>query len=327
MDLIDRLQLEHPVVQAALGGGLSRGELAGAVSAAGGLGQVATLSPDEFRDEIRHARAIAPSRPVAANLLMPFTRAAHVRVCIEEGVEAVSMFFGFSAQIVSELREANIFVIHQIGTPTEAKRAIADGADALIAQGIEAGGHLLAEEPRDDALHSIIGVAGGRPVLAAGGIVTADQTRAALDAGAAAVVAGTRFLLTYECNAHPEYQRRVLGADNTIETMLFGFGWPARHRVAPNAATDRWCSQDGRGSPLVTALNRPTGILRRFVPLRLAGSFTARQRPRVPQFGPGPPVRGMPDRVVDSSALYAGQGASEIHSVVPAAEAVSLLAP
>jgi hypothetical protein len=76
--------------------------------------------------------------------------------------------------------------------------------------------------------------------------------------------AGTRFLLTHEANANRECQRRIINADKTIETNLFGFGWPLLHRVAPNAATRRWCDDDGEADPLSAALNaasRPLSVL------------------------------------------------------------------
>ena len=93
-------------------------------------------------------------------------------------------------------------------------------------------------------------------MLAAGGIGSREAARAALDAGAAAVVCGTRFLLTDECRAHPAYKRRVLGAPRTLETLLFSVGWSERHRVVPNAATARWCARSECGPRAVLALNR-----------------------------------------------------------------------
>jgi NAD(P)H-dependent flavin oxidoreductase YrpB (nitropropane dioxygenase family) len=326
MDLLDRLRLEHPVVQAGLGGGLARAELAAAVSAAGGLGTIGIMGPRQLAHEIRAARAGAPERPFAVNLLMPFTTPAHVRACIEGRVDAVVLFYGFAPKVVAALRDAGVLVIHQVGRPVEARRAIDDGADALIAQGLEAGGHLLGVKPLDETLPAILEVAQARPVLAAGGIATGERARAVLDAGAAAVVAGTRFLLTRECHAHPEYQQRVLGASHTLDTKLFGFGWPARHRVVPNAATERWCATRDAGSAIVRALNRPTGRLGGILPLETLTFMARLQRPRMPVFSPGPALRGMPARTVDTTALYGGAVARDIHRIVSAAEAVRELA-
>lgn len=322
VELLDRLGLEYPVMQAGMGGGISRAELAGAVSAAGGLGTIGIMPPGQLAREIRTAHELAPRRPLAVNLLLPFVKPAHVRACIGERVDAVVLFYGFAPKMVAALREAGILVIHQVGQPTQARRALADGADALIAQGHEAGGHLLGVTPLDQALPAVLEVAGTAPVLAAGGIATGARTRAVLDAGATAVVAGTRFLLTDECHAHPEYQRRVLGAERTLDTELFGFGWPARHRVVPNAATDQWCAGQDAGASLVRTLNRPTGRLGSLLPLETLQTIARLQHPNIPMFSPGPALRDMPARTVEATALYGGMVARDLHRVVPAAGAV-----
>lgn len=328
MDLLDRLRLERPVVQAGMGGGLATAELAAAVSGAGGLGTVGIVpDPAAFARELRHAQERAGGRPVAANLLVPFARDAHVTACIEAAVDAVVLFCGWAPRHVARLRAAGILVLHQVGTPEQARRALADGADGLIAQGAEAGGHLLGVEPTTTALARLLAVAGERPVLAAGGIASREAAAAALRAGAAAVVAGTRFLLTEECRAHPGYKSRALRAERTIETRLFSVGWSDRHRVLPNAATQRWCARAERGPAPVLALNRLLApALRRLPPSAVAATI-ARQRVAVPLYGPSAPLRGMDDRLLDVTPLYAGVCAREIGTVVPAADAVRALDP
>lgn len=318
MDLLDRL--EHPVVQAGLGGGIAGARLAAAVSRAGGLGTVGTSGARRFAAELRAAREQAPGRPVSANLLMPFVRREHVEACVAARVDAVSLFFGFDAEIVATLHAAGIPVLHQVGTAEQARRALAEGADALIAQGIEAGGHLLAREPLHAFLPKALDVAGGRPVLAAGGIATAADARGALDAGAAAVWAGSRFLLTTESAAHPAYKARVAGAPRTIETRLFGLGWPDRHRVVPNAATERWA-----GSRAVAVLNASSRRLGRLVPDRAQDRLPALQRAGVPLFSPAALLEGMPDDRVEATPLYAGECVAAIPDVIPAADAVRSL--
>src|SRR4051812_44942169 len=209
-----------------MGGGLATAELAAAVSAAGGLGTVGILpDPQAFADELRRAGRAAAGRPIAANLLLPFARRAHFDACAETGVDAVVLFCGSAPGGVRRLREAGILTFAQVGTPEQARQAIDDGVDGLIAQGREAGGHPLGVEPTTSFLGKALEAAGGRPVLAAGGIAARATAREALDAGAAAVVAGTRFLLTEECRAHPAYKQRVLGARRTLDTMLFSMGW------------------------------------------------------------------------------------------------------
>lgn len=122
------------------------------------------------------------------------------------------------------------------------------GADGIILQGVEAGGHVrgtsgaLALLERTRAT-----LAGETSIWLAGGIAERRDVESALAAGAEAVVAGTRFLLTGESDAHPEYKGRLLAARETVLTELFGVGWPAPHRVVRNAATERWLRGDPRG--------------------------------------------------------------------------------
>jgi nitronate monooxygenase len=324
----ERMGLERPVVQAGMGGGLSTSRLAAAVSNAGGLGTVGILpDPAAFEADLRRARELAADRPLAANLLLPFARREHVEACIAADVQAVVLFCGSSPGAVARLRSAGIFVLQQVGTPEQARRAIADGVDGLIAQGIEAGGHLLGEAPTLTTLARVIDIAGGRPVLAAGGISSRAGAAAAMDAGAGAVVAGTRFLLTDECDAHPAYKQRVLGAPRTLDTLLFSVGWSDRHRVVPNAATDRWCARSERGPAPVVALNRALAPALQRLPPRMATATLSRQRLGIPLYGPAAVLAGMDERLLDVTPLYGGTCAAEIHTVIPAAQAVAELSP
>jgi NAD(P)H-dependent flavin oxidoreductase YrpB (nitropropane dioxygenase family) len=254
--LLERLGLRHPIVQAGMGGGIATGELAGAVSAAGGLGTVGITAPEAMRAELMRAREGAAGGPVAANLLIPFATRAHVALA---------------------------------------------------------------------ALGRVRAVAGATPLLLAGAVAGADVIARALDAGAVAVVAGTRFLLTDECGAHDEHKQRVLTASSTLETRLFGMGWPMRHHVVPNDATERWCRADPLGPPLLRGAQRLTTPLSR-LPMSLTARALRTQRPGLPLFGPAVPLRGMPDHLVRASALYAGDSALRIDAIVPAAEAVATLA-
>ena len=110
----------------------------------------------------------------------------------------------------------------------------------MIAQGVEAGGHVRGTVPVLELVERVR-AAVKIPVLAAGGIVDRSGAGEVLDAGAVAAVLGTRFLLSEESRAHPDYKRRCLEAEGTLLTELFGLGWAdAPHRVIPNAATRRW---------------------------------------------------------------------------------------
>ena len=321
MDIADRLRLDVPVGQAGMGGGLAGASLAAAVAKAGALGTLGIATPRQLRTSIDRVREQAPGRAVAVNRLMPFAHRRHVALCVDYRVDVVVLAFGERRRLVEHLREAGIFVFVMVGTEAQARAAIAWGADGLIAQGRQAGGHLVGTMPALDFLPHALRAAGKRPVFLAGGIATAADTRAALDAGAGGVIAGTRFLLTHEANASREYQRRILQADKTIETDLFGLSWPLRHRVVPNAATRRWCGDDGMAKALPAALNaasRPLSALGYFD----AGVLMRVQSPALPFFTPLAPVAGVPDSWVDHAALYAGETALRISELTSAERAV-----
>lgn len=326
LDILDRLGLEHPIAQVGMGGGMAGSDLAAAVSNAGALGTIGILDPKPFGAEVRRARALAPGKPIAVNLLMPFIRPAHVDAVLDAGIAAAVLFFGFDRALVDRLHAAGVVVLHQVGTADEARRALADGADVIVAQGLQAGGHLLAHERLDVVLPRILDLADGRPVFASGGIKDAASVREALDAGASGVMAGSRFLLTEECMVHRAYKARVLGATETIDTLLFGFGWPERHRVVVNAATERWCSGDVRGPVAARAFNRVTAPIGRHLPLSLLDHLPKAQTRRAPMYTIGPVLQGMPERLVDTTPLYAGECVSSIHTVIPARDAVAELA-
>jgi nitronate monooxygenase len=309
-----------------MGGGLAGASLAAAVAKAGGLGTIGITTPRQLRTSIDLVREQAPDRAVAVNLLMPFVRRGHVGVCVDARVDVVVLAFGEKRRLVEHLRDAGIFVFVMAGTPEQARAAVAWGADGLIAQGREAGGHLVGTMPALDFLPHALTAAAKRPVFLAGGIATGADTRAALDAGASGVIAGTRFLLTHEANANREYQRRIMRADKTIETNLFGFSWPLRHRVVPNAATRRWCGDDGKANALPAALNaasRPLSVLGYFD----AGALMRLQSQARPFFTPLAPLAGMPDSWADHAALYAGETALRIGERISAEQAVSELRP
>ncbi|MFY1599631.1 nitronate monooxygenase [Micromonospora sp. WMMD737] len=134
----------------------------------------------------------------------PHRSSDRVGVCIKYRVDVAVIAIGGDAALVERLRAADIAVFVLVGTESQARTALDGwGADGLFAQGDEAGGHLAGQTPARSFLATALAVAGHRPVLLAGGIAHSADTRPAMDAGAAGVVAGTRFLLTHESGAHP----------------------------------------------------------------------------------------------------------------------------
>ncbi|HYM54362.1 MAG TPA: nitronate monooxygenase [Solirubrobacteraceae bacterium] len=317
--LLERLGVERPVVQGGMGGGLSGHRLAAAVSAAGGLGTIGILDPGGLRREIAAARRLS-DRPLAVNLLLPFARRGHFEAASEADV--VVTFWG-----VPRRRTSKVW-IHQCGSVEEALAARAAGADSVIAQGVEAGGHVRGTVPAVELLASIRrAVADDYPVLSAGGIADASDVAARLDAGAQAAVCGTRFLLSEESGAHPVYKARLVGAGDTVLTELFGVGWPAAHRVVANEATIRWLARDTRGPGWLRALHRATAPAFSRVPVSMRSRLAATQRPSRPLFGPAAATLDGPANLIEAGPLYAGECVSRITDIRPAGELVRELAP
>ncbi len=309
---------------------LSRHELAATVSDAGGLGTIAVNGAAAIRRELAAARALT-GRPVAVNLLLPFARRDWFEAAAEADV--VVTFWGRPRR-----RTPGVWM-HQCGSVSEARAAQAAGADAVIVQGVEAGGHVRGTIPALRLLEEArAALPSGYPLLLAGGVAEAGDTRTALEAGATAAVAGTRFLLSEESRAHALYKERLLAADETLLTDLFGAGWPAPHRVVPNAATDHFlnrrssfvghrATKDERRAVLRApsahrAFNRLLAPGARFAPPALQLRMMRAQRPGSRLLSPAGPIDDGPATLVDAGALYAGETVARIGEVRPAAEIV-----
>jgi NAD(P)H-dependent flavin oxidoreductase YrpB (nitropropane dioxygenase family) len=311
--------VDLPVVQAGMGGGLAGHQLAAAVSAAGGLGTIGFLAPDDLRSEIAAARRLS-DRPLAVNLLLPFARRGHFEAASEADV--VVTFWG------SPKRQTSKIWIHQCGSVEEALAAREAGADAVIAQGVEAGGHVRGTVPAVQLLARVRGaVPDDYPVLSAGDVADASDVKARLDAGAEAVVCGTRFLMTEESGAHSTYKARLVEARETIVTELFGAGWPAPHRVVPNQATVRWLGRDLRGPGWLRMFHRATAPAFSRVPVPMQFRLAATQKPSRPMFGPTAATVDGPPNLIDAGPLYAGECIDRIADIRPAGELVRELAP
>jgi NAD(P)H-dependent flavin oxidoreductase YrpB (nitropropane dioxygenase family) len=318
--LLERLGLAAPIVQAGMGGGISRHELAAAVSEAGGLGTIAVSGAPAIAGELRAARALT-DKPLAVNVLLPFARREWFAAAAQADV--LVTFWGRPRR-----RTAGIW-LHQCGSVQEARAAAAAGADGLIVQGVEAGGHVRGTLPAHELLARVRAALGvsAPPLLLAGGIAERADVATALEAGATAVLAGTRFLLSAESRAHPAYRERLLAARATVLTELFGVGWPAPHRVVPNAATARWLGGDARGPRSLRALNRASGVGARWIPPALQRRLAAAQRPGGRLLTPAPPTDDGPASLVEAGPLYAGETVARIHDVRAAAELVAALTP
>ncbi len=249
--LCDTLGIDYPIFAAPMGPDLTGSDLVAAVSNAGGLGilQAQLCTPPVFRQEIRRMRALT-ARPFGVNLVLHFPVEEQVAICLEERVPVLSLFWGDPTPYVGRAHAAGVKVFHQVGSVAEARRAAAAGVDVIIAQGVEAGGHVAGAVSTLALVPRVVDAVAPRPVAAAGGIGDARGVVAVLALGAQAAVLGTRFLASAESRAHPHYKQKLLeaGEEDTVRTILFGHGWPnAPHRTLRTAFVRQWLDQEARG--------------------------------------------------------------------------------
>lgn len=296
-----------PVMQAPVGPAATP-ELAAAVSEAGGLGSLGAswTEPALLREQIGAIRR-RTDRPFLVNLVLAFDQEERLELVCEERVPIVSFSWGVDARRVDRAHAAGCLVVAQAGSVAEGRAAVDAGADALIAQGVEAGGHVQGETP---LLDLVAGLRGGVPVIAAGGIADAHGLRRALAAGAEGVVMGTRFLATPEADIHPGYADHLVaaGPDDTVLTYVFDGGWPgAAHRVLRNSTYREW---ERAGHPEPGARPNEGEIV-----AETDGAPVARYSADEP--------RRSTTGDIEAMCMYAGGGVGRITSVEPAAEIVA----
>jgi nitronate monooxygenase len=300
--LCDILGIEHPIVSAPMAG-FAAADLVAAVSAAGGFGLIgATIPawednrPAWLRDQIRAVRE-RTDRPFGVGVVLGFPQCADlVRVALAERVAAVAYAFGDAAPLVDASHDAGCKVLVQVQTVAQAAAAARAGADVVVAQGTDAGGHCglngtLAFVP---AVVDAVAPMADIPVLAAGGIADGRGVAAVLMLGAAGAWIGTRFFASHEAVADPWRKERIVAAsvDDTVWTMAYdrvldlpAFPDGIASRVLRTAFTEAW---DGRDAEIVA---RRAELLAHI---------------------------GVPDDE-DGDAIWAGQAVGLIHAVEPAA--------
>jgi nitronate monooxygenase len=289
----------HPLQQAGMGGSATP-ELAAAVSEAGALGMLGAggIPADAVSDLLNRVEALT-SAPVGINFLMPFVDPGAVEVAAQR-VRVVEFFYGEpDSGLVERVHRGGAVASWQVGSRREARAAAAAGVDLVVAQGVEAGGHVRGEVGIVALLDEVI-EAVDLPVLAAGGIASADAVAGVLAAGAAGARVGTRFLAAAEANVHPAYLEAMVaaGPEDTVLTTTFSLFWPdAPHRVL------RSCVEAAE------KLSDP-----------VAGYEGDPGRP-IPTRSPSPPGRATTGQI-GAMALYAGQSVGRVRRVEPAADIV-----
>jgi NAD(P)H-dependent flavin oxidoreductase YrpB (nitropropane dioxygenase family) len=227
--------VEHPVASAGMGGGATSGELVGAVSEAGGLGVVGAsfLPPDDVADRVRRARE-RTSKPIGVNLLLHATEERVDEIlALEPDVFSTAWARDDQdlAAIFAKAHELGSRVMHMVTRADDAERAVAAGADVLVAQGNEGGGH-IGEIGTVVIVRQVVKAVPDVPVLAAGGFTDGAGLAAALALGADGLLLGTRFLATDEAPAEPAYKNAIVDSDGsdtimtTLSDSLSGRDWP-----------------------------------------------------------------------------------------------------
>lgn len=316
--LCHQLGIEYPIFSVGMGV-LAGPALAAAVSNAGAcgvLGRVSGAPASDLRLRIQHLRTLT-DKPFGVNVIIARPQEDLIEVCMEGRIPLLVLFWGDPAPYVQEAHRRGIRVFIQIGSVEEAVAAADAGVDAIIAQGLEAGGHVKSTTALSTLLPEVVEAVQPVPVLAAGGIATGRGLVAALSLGAQGVSLGTRFLCSEEANTIPEYKARIVQstAKDTLYTRLFNIGWDAPHRVLRNKAVSEWeaagCPapghRPGEGSIIGTV---PRGDTTGDTSLELV-RYATRSYPL-------PGFRGD----MEYSALYAGESCSLIHDVKPAAQIV-----
>jgi enoyl-[acyl-carrier protein] reductase II len=245
----DLLGIQLPIFQAGMST-YTTPELVAAVSNAGGVGIIGGLfrAADELRDEIRRVRELT-DRPFGVNHVISQLDRDAIDVTIELRVPVLALAWGRADEIVRRAHEAGMKVIHQVNTPEEAGRAASDGADVIIAQGAEGGGHVGAMSTLP-LVPQVVDVVNGVPVLAAGGIADGRGLAAVMMLGAQGALIGTRFLATPEASGRGHSKDVILNAlgSQTVASKLFddvmGLRWPgALLRSIRNPLLDRWAQR------------------------------------------------------------------------------------
>ena len=320
--LCDLFGIRYPIFSAGMGSA-ARHQLAAAVSNAGGFGVLGCSGypPEAVARSVAQTRELT-ERPFGVNTIIDESEEGdrewllkQVDAIAELGVGAVVLFWGDPAPYVPVAHARGVKVLIQVGSVDEAKAAAAAGVDAVIAQGVEAGGHVRGTTSIWELVPDVVRALHRLPVIASGGIGNGAGVARALQLGAQGVSLGTRFLASDEAWVHPAYKQRVVDskAEDTELNTLFDVWWPnAPHRTLKSSKTYiEWVaagrppsgSRPGEGTPIGRRRN------------------TAGEWVDWPRYAIG---TAAPDFEGDweYSPLWAGESCSDVNDVKPAGEIV-----
>jgi NAD(P)H-dependent flavin oxidoreductase YrpB (nitropropane dioxygenase family) len=215
---LEKLGITVPIVLAPMGGAVGP-ELTAAVSNAGGLGIIPLWREDaDITGQAAAVRALT-AKPFGINLNNNYPQERHLADAIAADVMSISFFWGIDAKRIRLAKDAGIVVMQTIGSAAEAKQAVETGADIVVAQGWEAGGHVWSTVANLALIPAVVDAVPGTPVIAAGGIADGRGVAAVLALGASAAWIGTRFLLAHEARVDAARRAKVAAA-NEADTLM-----------------------------------------------------------------------------------------------------------
>lgn len=257
------LKTKYPVIQGGMAW-VAEYHLAAAVSNAGGLGLIGAASalPEVVREQIREVKK-RTDKPFGVNVMLLNPNAADVaRIVIEEGVPVVTTGAGSPAKFMEAWKQAGVTVIPVVASVAMAKMMERAGADAVVAEGMESGGHIGAQTTM--ALVPQVADAVQIPVIAAGGIADGRGVAAALMLGAEGVQMGTRFITAKESIVHPSYKERVIKARD-IDSEVTGMSTGHPIRVLRNQMSREYLKMEKEGASFEELEHLTLGSLRKAV--------------------------------------------------------------
>ncbi len=258
------LGTEFPIIQGGMAN-IATGEFAAACSNAGALGVIATggmQDPELLRTQIRICKSLT-DKPFGVNLMLMNPCAGDMaKIIIEEGVKVVTTGAGSPGQYIPAWKDAGVTVIPVVAASILAKRLVRAGADAIIAEGMESGGHV--GEMTTMALVPQVIDAVDVPVIAAGGIADGRQVAAAFALGACGIQVGTCLLASVECPIHDNYKQAILKAKDS-DTTVTGRSIGGPVRVLKNKMAREYLALEKRGATLEELEHITLGGLRRAV--------------------------------------------------------------
>ena len=308
--LLKLLHIEFPIIQAPVGG-IATPELAAAVSNSGGLGGIALSWSDDNDAETKINKVQSlTSKPFYVNFVLNFEPKA-LKKALEMGVKVIQFSWGMpNKEQVDLVKSFNATIGIQVTDKHSALKAISLGAEYLVCQGVEAGGHVQASKSLETALKEVVEVANQLPVVASGGISTGKNIHHYVQLGASGVVMGSRFVVSLESGAHPFYKETLVKAnsDDTVLTACMNKGWEnSTSRIIRNSTFSMW---EADGCALIG--NRPGEFD------QLGTSPTGKS---IERYSISVPTIGFTGEV-EAMAMYVGTSVQHINEVKSASDII-----